>query len=538
MNTPNSPSTKKQKNLTEKLNIYSSRIKYYDIIPLVNPTGTKNCFLNTIVQILYHSDLFRRKLSQINFDKIGEIKKNNPIYQLSHLFQDYNNCQFLQKKYTLDIKYFRAALSKNFPEIIDGESGDPVESLNRIFNAIHLFDSGQKLNNENPSSYKCNNCISHALFAMKIKDRIYCSKCNNGKYTFFDLNYFIYEIFIYDILEQIENQKSDSYRNELFYYSKLVNNFLIEEKIKIDGCNCENQNLYREIIQCNKIQNPYFIINLTWDKPKPKMTNVCKIFNLIPLFDYNSRLFEFEENSNLTTIYYLYAIILYYNNHYTCALNIKNCWYFIDDDKTKKFDSYKELAFYIIKNYYYPIVLFYSIDNISYDLDRDQVFYSDDFKKIYKNCYDIDVRNGENVSLYKSSIIHIENSDIKNSNNFSLLPNDDDPIWYCNFCKKKNMNNNSFCWCCKRKPFKVEKSHYNNSFLLFNKSDKEDDKIVSNDGNEIKDENIGNEYIDSKKISKNENESYNQLETNILRAATFPNPKSKSKNIIITKNNK
>ena len=75
MNTPNSPSTKKQKNLTEKLNIYSSRIKYYDIIPLVNPTGTKNCFLNTIVQILYHSDLFRRKLSQINFDKIGEIKK-------------------------------------------------------------------------------------------------------------------------------------------------------------------------------------------------------------------------------------------------------------------------------------------------------------------------------------------------------------------------------------------------------------------------------------------------------------------------------
>ena len=532
MNTPNFSSPIKPNNLKQKNKLYSSIIKYHEIIPLVNPTGSKNCFLNTIVQILYHSELFRKKLSKINFNIAGEIKKNNPIYQLYHLFGDYYNCQYLSKKYTLDIKFFKSALSKNFTEIIDGETGDPVEALNRIFNTIHLFDSGQKINIENPSSYKCNNCVSHQLFSIKIKDRIYCSKCNNGKNTFFDSNYFIYEIFIYEILEQIDNLKSDSYRNELFYYSKLVNNFLIEEKIKIDGCNCENQNLYREIIQCNKIQNPYFIINLTWDKPKPKMTNVCKIFNLIPLFDYNSRLFEFEENSNLTTIYYLYAIILYYNLHYTCALNIKNSWYFIDDDKIKKFDTYKDLVIYLIKNYYYPIVLFYSIDNITYDLDKDQVFYSDDFNKIYKNCYDIDIRNGENV--IPKTIISLEIPDIKKSNDFSLLLNNDS-IWYCNYCKKKNKKNNTYCFCCKRKPSKHEKSNSNNSFLLFNQNSKEDEKIVSNNEVEIKDDNIGSLYIDSTKISKNENELFNKIKINNLSASAFPFPITKINNINMNK---
>jgi hypothetical protein len=526
-------------NSNNLLNLYSSSIKYHDIVPLVNPTGKKNCFLNAIVQILYHSELFRRKLSKIQFKQNGEIKKNNPIYQLINLFQDYNNCQYQQKKYTLDIKFFRAALTKNFKDIIDGESGDPVEVLNKIFNSIHLLDSGQKLNNENPSSFKCNNCISHELFSMKIKDRIYCSKCNNGKYTFFDLNYFIYEILIFEILEQIHNQRCDSYRNELFYYSKLViNNFLIEEKMKIDNCKCENQKLYREIIQYNEVQKPYLIINLTWDKPKPKMTNVCKIFNLIPLLDYNGRLFEFEENNHLNTIYYLYAIILFYNNHYTCAINIKNCWYFIDDDKSKKFDSYKDLVFYLIKNYYYPIVLFYSIDNISYDLDRDQVFYSDDFKTIYNECYEIDKRNGENVNIYKSTIIPLENSNIKKSNNFCLF-NNNDMIWYCNFCKNKNQSNSSTCWCCKRNIFKVEKSNYKNSFVLFKENFTEnDEKIVSNKEIEIKDENIGNMYLDSKKISKNENEPFNKQENNILRSSTYPFTTTKNNQINTYKSNK
>ena len=75
MNTPNFSSPIKPNNLKQKNKLYSSIIKYHEIIPLVNPTGSKNCFLNTIVQILYHSELFRKKLSKINFNIAGEIKK-------------------------------------------------------------------------------------------------------------------------------------------------------------------------------------------------------------------------------------------------------------------------------------------------------------------------------------------------------------------------------------------------------------------------------------------------------------------------------
>ena len=55
-----------------------------------------------------------------------------------------------------------------------GINGDPVEALNNILNAIHLYSTKQKLNEKNPSSYECNNCISHEFFSLSVQDKIFC----------------------------------------------------------------------------------------------------------------------------------------------------------------------------------------------------------------------------------------------------------------------------------------------------------------------------------------------------------------------------
>ena len=127
------------------------------------------------------------------------------------------------------------------------------------------------------------------------------------------------------------------------------------------------------------------------------MTDICKMYNLIPLLDSNSNLFTLENENKLKSNYYLYGIILFYNGHYTCSLNTNNKWYFIDDTNFKEFLSYKDLILDLIKNHYHPIILFYS-KNMKYPgEDKNEVFHSEEYKNIYKFCFDFDRRRGENI---------------------------------------------------------------------------------------------------------------------------------------------
>ena len=472
---------------------------YHQIIPLVNPKGQNNCFLNVLSQILFHIEYFNIKIRQIEFDLSEPNIKKNPIFHLKNFFDDYKKCQYSPIEYTLSIKYFRKALSNYFHEIIEGELGDPVETFNYILNSIHLYNANKDFNTENPSSFSCNKCLAHELFSMNIKDRIYCTKCNKEKSNKYDSNYFVFEIFIFEILEEIHNQSSESYRNQLFSISKTVNKF-IEHEIRIDGCLCKNPEIEKEAFICNE-NKPYFVINITWDRPIPKMTDVCKVFNLIPLYDYNGRLLSFEKNANLNTIYYLYAIVLFYNGHYTCAINKGNNWYFIEDVKIKEFKSYKDLVFDVIKNYYHPVMLFY-INNLNTNstIDNNQVFSKEDFKRVYNNCYEIDVRKGENVSIHGSKNCSLINNELQFDN---LGKNNNEKTNKDNSLHKKN---NSFTLL----------THDSGSLI----NDKENPNEESNELN-ISDDKIGEVYIDSYNKNKNNNNNNNNYNNEDEESSSF-----------------
>ena len=53
---------------------------YHQIIPLVNPKGQNNCFLNVLSQILFHIEYFNIKIRQIEFDLSKPNIKKNPLY--------------------------------------------------------------------------------------------------------------------------------------------------------------------------------------------------------------------------------------------------------------------------------------------------------------------------------------------------------------------------------------------------------------------------------------------------------------------------
>ena len=465
-------------NMRNNYKIPQKKIKYREIVSLLNPKGANNCFINVVIQSLYHTDKFKEKILKIPFNKEDQSIILNPIFRLQCSFNHYKQIQESPSDHSLDISNFRLSLSNYSKELKKGNFGDPVEVLNQIFNYIHLHDQNIELDNEAPSLFYCNNCISHEFFSIKIKDKIYCSKCNKEKSTIYDSNYFIYEIFITEILNIIKGKTSDSYKNQLFSNAKIIGR-TIEQKINIEGCYCQKPEIKREIFQCD-YYNPYFVINLTWNNQQPNLDDVCKVFNLISLFDFNGNLFSFEEGySYLNKKYYLYSIILYYNNHYTCAINKGNIWYFIDDDKKNEFKSYKNLVYYLLNNHYHPIILFYSNYTSNNEINNEDVFQSEEFNELIKRCQQMNLNQRD---------YFINNIDYINSN-------DDYNYWYCSFCKKRNLNSSTKCWCCYREESKMDNQDEN--FYLLD---------CNNDSNN----NNGN-----KNTSYNNSNNFNNYQSNI-----------------------
>ena len=468
----NSDSQNQNKSINKKNNsndIKNNKI-INSIIPLQNLKGTNTCYINVIVQILYHSPFFKQELEKIIFGN-KENDKLNPLYQLKQLFLNYQKYQTEEKneKAILNVQNLRYTLSKLFPDVIPNQSGDPIEILNYLFNICHLFlIKGKKLNDQNSSSYNCDNkCISHKLFPLKIKENLTCSKCQKMKTIKYDNNYFIYEIFVFEILNYCEKLECKDFRNKLFDFSKSINS-KVDNYIKINKCECKKSQINKELIQYEQI-NSNFIINLTWDSPIPLLTDICKIYTLIPQITSNSNIFKVDKK--LTKNYYLYGLILYYNNHYINAIYIfnENSWYFCDDLNYKKFNSYKELIDYLILNHISPVILFYSIQPYDNEIDKEEVYHTNVYNEQYNKCLEIDKRNGNNPSsnfnicdsnLANSVLINNKFTALENykrnlnSNSKSLILgsiNDNinvSQLWYCPNCKTKNNTTNNKCRIC------------------------------------------------------------------------------------------
>ena len=433
------------------------------IIPLSNEKGSNSCFINVLIQILFHSPEFND-----NFLKLKINDENNPLHQLQILFMQYLKYQD-SEPLIINIKKLRKSLSKIFSDIQEGVAGDPVEILNHILNAIHLFSFHHaQLNYFNPSEFNCNlSCISHKLFSIKLQENISCEKCEVMDVIPYDGNFFVYGIFVFELLEELHSKTNQSFRNKLFDYSKIVNN-KVPEGVKVSNCKCEKPKLTKNLIQCGNT-NPYLVINLIWDNYSPKMTDICKIYNLISIEDNNNKLFTLKDESKMNQQYYLYGIILFYNWHYTCAINTCNNWYFVDDQKIKKFQSYKDLIINVIQNHYHPVVLFYSIYKKTKEIDINEVFHSEDYNRIFKFCYNYDTQiRGEKVSsiisnksINKSVIARVSSNKVDKSIernhskkgsklSYNSLISNNEIGRFCTSCKTKNPINNIKCKNCNR----------------------------------------------------------------------------------------
>jgi hypothetical protein len=103
--------------------------------------------------------------------------------------------------------------------------GDPVDLFFAILNSFHadaINSNSLKYISEKP----CNpQCFSHSLFWINILEQFECQSCGaTSEVLQYDYNYFIYEIYVKEILNSTEKRDYVSdYANKLFTNLKNLN---------------------------------------------------------------------------------------------------------------------------------------------------------------------------------------------------------------------------------------------------------------------------------------------------------------------------
>ena len=460
------------------------------IIPLLNKRKENNCFLNVIIQNLAHLTIFKNDFL-ISSDVFT---KSKPINELYNLIKSYEDEQIKNKdnkdtiiEPVLSVNNLRIYLNEIFNRYHKGESGDPMETMNSLFDLIHeAYCKKNRIEEKNVISCKC---LAHKHFFLKLADIQYCPNCNLKKVQLYDKDCFMYNLFIKDILDKLHGKSFNSFKLKLFQKIKENNNTLEENKPKIPGCYC-NEKLKEFYKKTTRLMGPlstYLIINITFAEEFPSMNDILKTYMLLPVNEKIHNLFSFDKSViNLINFsFYIKGIILYGIYHYVCALYIKdeNRWAIVDDKTIKYIDTYFGLIDSLLRNHLIPVGIIYSKDDndsLTESVINTMSISKDEYAKLFQFCKDVDKkRNLKTSEIFQSKVsFDEEKGDYINNN-----------LFYSIFDNNKNEEKNT--------------QDLINNIVIPNEK-KEENKIIENK-EEKKDKNIfkGGIFSFTKKYGNN-----------------------------------
>ena len=460
------------------------------IIPLLNKRKENNCFLNVIIQNLAHLTIFKNDFL-ISSDVFT---KSKPINELYNLIKSYEDEQIKNKdnkdtiiEPVLSVNNLRVYLNEIFNRYHKGESGDPMETMNSLFDLIHeAYCKKNRIEEKNVISCKC---LAHKHFFLKLADIQYCPNCNSKKVQLYDKDCFMYNLFIKDILDKLHGKSFNSFKLKLFQKIKENNKTFEENKPKIPGCYC-NEKLKEFYKKTTRLMGPlstYLIINITFAEEFPSMNDILKTYMLLPVNEKIHNLFSFDKSViNLINFsFYIKGIILYGIYHYVCALYIKdeNRWAIVDDKTIKYIDTYFGLIDSLLRNHLIPVGIIYSKDDndsLTESVINTMSISKDEYAKLFQFCKDVDKKGNLKTSeIFQSKVsFDEEKGDYINNN-----------LFYSIFDNNKNEEKNT--------------QDLINNIVIPNEK-KEENKIIENK-EEKKDKNIfkGGIFSFTKKYGNN-----------------------------------
>ncbi|KAL8547318.1 hypothetical protein ACS0TY_006879 [Phlomoides rotata] len=156
---------------------------------LKNEVGEYNCFLNVIIQSLWHLRRFRDEFMRRSSAEHVHVGDPCVVCALYDIFIALSMVSKDNRREPVAPASLRAALSNLYPDsnfFQEGQMNDASEVLGVLFNCLHqsftpipdMSDVGS-VDSNGTGSWDCTNasCIAHSLFGMDIFERMNCYNC-------------------------------------------------------------------------------------------------------------------------------------------------------------------------------------------------------------------------------------------------------------------------------------------------------------------------------------------------------------------------